>query len=328
VNAFSYASPGSVAEAVKLLSGGGAEVLAGGTDLLSLMKEYVATPKTVVNIKGIKGLSGVTATADGVRIGAVTTLDELAADKTVAAKFPALVEAVKGVMSMQLRAMGTVAGDLLQRPRCWYYRAGYGLLALDPKGESMVVKGDNRYHAILGNTGPAYYVNPSSLAPALVALGAVLNIEGPVGTRAVRASEFYLVPQKNDQREFALKADEIVTSVDILSRGWVNATYEVRQKQSLDWPLAAAAVSLKMESGKVTDADIALGHVAPIPWPSKTAAAALIGKELTVATAEAAADAAVAGAKPLSRNGYKVALARTAVKRAILTAGGMAHGGF
>jgi xanthine dehydrogenase YagS FAD-binding subunit len=184
----------------------------------------------------------------------------------------------------------------------------------------MVTGGDNRYHAILGNQGPAYFVNPSSLAPALVALGAIVNVFGPKGARQVPAERFFRTPAKADEREYDLKPGEIVTEVQVPPPSGTNATYEVREREALDWPLATASVVLDAGGGKVKSARVVLGHVAPVPWRSPEAEAALVGKEPGEAAAQAAGDAAVKNARALSGNAYKVQLARVAVKRAVLEA--------
>jgi xanthine dehydrogenase YagS FAD-binding subunit len=190
---FAYANPSTLKEAVGLLSSrrGEVEILAGGTDLLSLMKNYVAAPQRLVSIKNIAELRGIHSGADGIRIGALTTLQELLDDESIRHDFPALAQAAEGVASMQLRNMGTVGGDLCQRPRCWYFRSGFGLLAQDSQGRSLVTEGDNRYHAILGNRGPAYFVHPSSLAPALIALDARVSIFGPKGENSMLLKDFF-----------------------------------------------------------------------------------------------------------------------------------------
>jgi xanthine dehydrogenase YagS FAD-binding subunit len=322
---FEYASPTTKEQAVQLLGSNwaDAEVLAGGTDLLSLMKDDVVHPKRLVNIKDVAELRGITATRSGLRIGATVTIQELLDHARVAREYPAIYHAAEGITSPQIRSMGTVGGDLCQRPRCWYYRAGFGLLAKDASGEPLVPSGDNRYHAILGNAGPAYFVNPSSLAPALIAYGATVRIQGAKGSRDVAAEKFFVTPQSGDQREYDLKPGEIVTDIIVPSTaGTVSATYEVRQKEALDWPLAAASVALKVTGGKVASARIALGHVAPIPWRATAAEQALVGKPINEDTAKAAGEAAVTGAKSLGRNAYKIQLARVAVKRAVLAAAG------
>jgi xanthine dehydrogenase YagS FAD-binding subunit len=320
---FEYASPTTKEQAVALLGKewGETEVLAGGTDLLSLMKDFIVTPRRVVNIKGIKELDGVMTPRDGsARIGALATIERVI--EVLGRGFPAVTQAASGITSPQIRNMGTVGGDLCQRPRCWYYRAGFGLMAKGENGEPLVPKGDNRYHAILGNDGPAYYVSPSSLAPAFIALNAKIKILGPGGEREIEAEKFFVIPKSDNEREYALKPNEIVTGIFIpRTLGIRNATYEVRQKESLDWPLAAASVALSLDAAKkVKTARVVLGHVAPIPWVSNEAAQFLAGKTINEDVAAEAGKLALASAKPLSHNAYKVQLARVAVKRAILQA--------
>ena len=323
MQAFEYTAPSSAKEAAGLLSSnwGEADVLAGGTDLLSLMKERIHTPKRVVSLKGVRGLGGIAASGGGVQIGAAATLDALLADATIAKSYPSLVQAAEGVTSPQMRAMGTVGGDLLQRPRCWYFRNGYGLLGKDSKGKSLVPEGENQYHAILGNKGPAYFVNASSLAPALIALGASVTLVGPDGEREVDVEKLYQTPKSDRDRETTIKANEILTMIKVPAGG-SNATYEVRQRQLMDWPLAAASVSLTMSGGTVESARVVLGHVAPTPWRSSEAERVLTGKSVSEDVAMQAGKAAVAAATPLSRNKHKVQLASVAVNRAILKAAG------
>jgi xanthine dehydrogenase YagS FAD-binding subunit len=232
-----------------------------------------------------------------------------------------LAQAVDGIRSPQLRAMGTVGGELLQHPRCWYYRAGFGLLALRD-GRSMVTAGDNRYHAILGTEGPAWFVHASSLAPPLLALGARVRVAGPDGERERPLAELYRVPSRDGEREHTLRPGEILTQILVPATAARSATYEVRQHESMDWPLAAAAVALELNGETVKSARVVLGHVAPTPFAAAGAVAALAGKTLTDATIAAAGEAAVAGARPLSGNAYKVQLARVATRRALLRAAG------
>jgi xanthine dehydrogenase YagS FAD-binding subunit len=325
MQAFEYSSPATLPEAVRLLgtSWGEIDVLAGGTDLLSLMKEHIETPKRVVNIKGIKELSGIGSHGAVVRIGAAVTLDEIEQNAEIGRAFPALAQAARGVSSPQIRNMGTVAGDLCQRPRCWYFRNGFGLLAQDQNGKALVPGGENKYHAILGNSGPAYFVSASSFGPPLIALGAKLKLVSASGSREVEVEKFFVTPSSASAREIALGPNELVTEILIPSAPTQNATYEVRQKEALDWPLAAASVALKMAGGKITSARVVLGHVAPTPWVASSAGQFLAGKTVTAETAEAAAKAALEGASPLSQNRYKVQLARVAVKRALLSAAGV-----
>ncbi len=322
---FSYASPKTVKEAVTLLNSnpGEVEVLAGGTDLISLMKEYLATPKLVVNVKEIRELHGVKTEKGWVSIGAATTLDDLSENQMIRTKYPSIYEAAMGITSPQIRNMGTVAGDLCQRPRCWYYRNGYGLLAMD-NGKPLVPNGENRFHAILDNSGPAYFVSPSSFGPALVALGAKVKAVSSSGSREIPAAEFFVKPTSDTQREISLKPNELITAILVPEHPGTNVTYEIRERMAMDWPLAAASIALKMNGGKISEAKVVLGHVAPTPYAATAADQFLAGKSIDEKTAEDAGRQAVEGAKPLSQNAYKVRLAQVAVKRALLQAGGKA----
>lgn len=322
MQAFEYASPTTVKEAVDMLSSkwGEVDILAGGTDLISLMKEYLHTPRRVVNLKGIKELGGIQKTGGGLRIGATVTLDELAENSTARSEYQSLVRAALGVSSPQIRNMGTVGGDLCQRPRCWYFRQGFGILGQDKSGASLVVNGENRYHAIFPQP-PAYFVSASSLGPALIALGAKVKIAGPSGSRELLVERLFVAPRDSSSREIALASNEILTEVIVPSaRGVRNTTYEVRQKEALDWPLVSASVALRMKGSTVTNARVVLGHVGPTPVTAAEAEKALAGKALTQETATEAGKAAVAGARPLTGNTYKVQLARIAVQRALLEA--------
>jgi len=325
MEAFAYARPTTQKEALGYLGASyeDSAILAGGTDLLSLMKNYVVAPKRLVDIRSVKEFGGIAWSNGGGRIGATVTLQELADDPGLQKGFSGLAAAAAGVPSMQIRNMGTVGGDLCQRPRCWYFRNGFGLLARDAKGKALVPGGDNRYHAILGNGGPAYFVNPSGLAPMLIALNAAVEIAGGKAPRKVALDKFFRAPHNEHQREYGLAANEIVTAVLIPegAANWNTATYEVREKKALDWPLATASVALKMDGRTVREARIVMGHVAPVPWRAPEAERALAGKAIDAEAAAKAGEAAVHGAHPLSGNKYKVQLARVAVKRAILAAG-------
>jgi xanthine dehydrogenase YagS FAD-binding subunit len=326
MRAFEFATPTSKDQVSALLGTqwGEVEILAGGTDLVSLMKDEVATPKRLVNIKGIKELHGVGLVPDAVRIGALTTLAEIADDSTIRKEYPTLAEAARDAASPQIRNLATIGGNLCQRPRCWYFRSGHGLLAQGPDGKSLVLDGDNRYHAILGNDGPAYFVSPSTVAPVLIAYQANVSIDGPKGARELPLEKFFVVPKSDQEREHDLKPNEIVTGV-LLPRNLPGAVkvaaYEIRQKEAFDWPYATAAVALTMNGDTVSSARVVMGHVAPVPWLSSEAAEALVGKKITPETADAAGKAAVAKAKSLGHNTQKIQLARVAVKRAILKAG-------
>lgn len=326
MQAFEYARPTTKENAVKLLSSdwGESEILAGGTDLLDRAKDYVSSPKRVVSLQAVKELRGIRfSPTTGLRVGATVTLTEFAENANVKREYPVLSDVADDIGGPQIRNMATVGGNLCQRPRCWYYRAGYGLLAQD-NGKPLVPDGDNRYHAIFGNSGPAYFVSPSSLGPILIALGAKLRLFGPDGARELPIDQFFVTPTSDQQREHALKPNEIITEVIVPpAHGAKCAAYSVEQKEGLDWPLVQAAVVLHMNGKTVKSARVVLGQVAPVPWPSPEAAQALAGKTISEATADEAGKAAASKATPLSKNRYKAQLTRVAVKRAILKA---AHG--
>jgi xanthine dehydrogenase YagS FAD-binding subunit len=325
-----YASPSTKEQAVRLLGTDPAAAvpLAGGSDLLALMKDGVETPKRLVNLKGLDGMVGVRSESGGLRLGALTTLEDLSADAGLGFEYPAVTAALGRVAGPQIRNVATLGGNLLQRPRCWYYRNGFGLLAMKD-GKSMVPSGDYRYHAILGNEGPAYFVQPSTLAPLLIAVGALVVLFGPEGERRIELEKLYRIPKLEEEREHDLKPGEILTDVLLPpAAGRKIASYEVRQRETLDWSLATASVALETDSvGRVSRARIVLGQVAPIPWISMDAAELLKGKSVDAALAAKAGEAAVHASLSLAGNRYKVQLAKVAVKRALMAAVGIEEEG-
>ena len=330
---FEYVSPTNKDQVATLLGEHGS-ILAGGTDLLALMKDDVVAPERPVNIKQIDTLRGVSyQSGNGLRVGALTTVAEFAEDANVQRYYPVLADAANEVASPQIRNLATIGGNMCQRPRCWYFRNGMGLMAKTPDGKSMVVAGDNRYAAILGNSGPAYFVSPSTLAPVLIALGAKIRLYSAKaagsGVRELPLEKFFVIPKSEHELEHDLKPGEMVIEIVVPppAQNLKAASYEVRQRAAFDWPLAQASVALEMDGSTVKSARVVLGHVAPIPWISPEAAQALIGKSISPETAMAAANAAVAQAKSLSHNKYKITLAKAAVKRAILSAAGQTTGG-
>lgn len=329
MKAFAYAAPRTTDEALDMFadSQGHVEFIAGGTDLVGLLRKMVVQPDVVMNLLDIDELRGIERTSEGVSIGAITTLDEVLANPAID-DYPAIKQAIRGINSRQLQCQGTFGGELCQRPRCWYFRAGNGLLA--ERGQ-MVAQGENRYHAVFGNSGAAKFVAASRIAPALVALGARVRILGPtLDDESVLPLEFfYRTPKDESQRENILAPGQFVTHVYLPpADGVASATYEARHGVGPDYPLAAAAAALKIERGVVAEASVVMGHVAPTPWMSPEAASAIVGRAVTPETAAAAGEAAVEKATPLSRNEYKVQLARVCVKRAILLAAGLETGGF
>lgn len=320
MRAFRYVSPETPDAVVAALveHGEQAAVLAGGTDLLSLMKDDIATPEVLISLRRVESLRGVaTLSTGGVSIGATTTLAQILESVELRA-YRGLVQALEGIYSPQMRNMGTLGGELLQRPRCWYYRAGFGLLA-QQGGASMPERGDNRYHAIF-DQGPARFVSPSSSAPALISLGASAELLGRSGSRQVAVADLFRAPTSNGESEHTLEPGEVLVALRLPAAPAACATYEVRHRKTLDWPLATASVAWRENEGKVSEPHVVLGHVAATPWIARATAEALEGQEIASLDRkqiERIADLAVADARPLSGNGYKVHLARTAVKRAI-----------
>jgi len=331
MKAFEYAAPRREHEVCELLAtaGGPAEIVAGGTDVVGLMKKMLVNPSRVVNIKEVASLRGISADSTGVTIGATTTLDEILESPHLDA-FPALKQVIRNIGSPQLQQQGTLGGELCQRPQCWYYRNGYGLL----ESAGLIERGQNRYHAIFGNEGLAKFVSPSRLAPALIALGAQLRVIGS-GESEMRfpVEGLYRTPRSAGERELVLEPDQLVTHVHLPSSGGANsklanASYEVRHGEGPEYPLVACAAALDIQGGLVVNAQIVLGQVAPTPWISAAAGESLLGKPVNAETAREAGEAAVAWATPLSDNGYKVHLAKVAVERAIRLAAGLPTGGF
>jgi xanthine dehydrogenase YagS FAD-binding subunit len=326
---FEYALPETESEALEFLSTvrGRTEVLAGGTDLIPLMQSMLLTPDRVVALAGVRALGVIEDQGARVRIGAMVKLARLL-DSPELEPFRALRQAVESLGSQQLQAQGTLGGELCQKPHCWYFRNGGGLLA--DRGRA-VVAGDNRYHAILGNSGPAKFVSASRTAPALIALGATVRLIGPQPgeEQELPLEELFRAPRQEQEGETVLRPGQIVTHLSLPApAGWTSAHYDVRHGTGPDDPLASAAAALWIESGRVIGARVVLGQVAPTPWLSDEAAQLLLGQRVSQALADAAGNAAVAAATPLSENRYKVQLARVAVKRAVLLAAGLETGGF
>ncbi len=329
MKAFEYAAPHSEREVLELLSAqrGESAVLAGGTDLVGLMKKMIVTPDRVVSLRNVDSLRTIDGDSQGLRVGAMVTLEDLH-DHSASEAYPALRAAIAAIGSLQMQSQGTLGGELCQRPRCWYFRDRHGLLA--DRGR-LVEQGDNRYHAIFGNSGPAKFACPSRLAPALIALGASVRIIGPAdGDETVMPLEdLFRTPKDERQTEHTLEPNQIVSHIILPpTDGRASASYEVHHGSGQDYPLVAAAAAITQSRGVVAEAKIVLGQVAPTPWIANEAMAAIIGLPINDETASAAGEAAVSVATPLSGNEYKVQLARVAVKRAILLAAGLETGGF
>ena len=301
-----------------------AKILAGGTDLLGEMKDYVVTPSRLVNIKTIPELGKIEWEKDGgLRLGALVTLSRVADDAKIRAAYPVLTEAIGLAAMPQVRNAATIAGNLCQRPRCWYYRDEHTVCLKKGGTKCYAVDGENQYHAILGG-GPCFIVHPSDPAPALLALGASVVIESDgKPARTVPLSEFFILPTKDVRRENILAQNEVITHVLVPppAPGTKSAYVKEREKDSYDWALAScAAVITKGADGRIVQARVVLGGVAPIPWRSADAEKALIGQPASAANLAAAAKAALTGASPLALNGYKVPLAEVVVRRALTAA--------
>lgn len=318
---FELARPTSLAQARELRAERPGSVLkAGGVDLIDHLKEHLVEPPRVVDLKSVPGLDQVTVDEQGgLRLGPLVTLAKVAAHAGVARSHPALSAACGEAASPQVRNLATLGGNLLQRPRCWYYRLeSYKCLK---KGGDVcyAIAGENRYHVIFGG-GPSYAVHPSNAALALVAYGATLVLEGPKGRREVPAGEFFTPPTQDAERENQLAPDELLVEVRVPPlAGWRSAYDEVRERAAFDWPLVSVAAALRLEGATVREARLVLGAVAPIPWRSSRAERALVGRDLDAAGADAAARAATVGAAPLSDNGYKVGLVQALVRRTLLS---------
>ncbi len=316
---FAYVRAGSLSEALKRLAGPEARVHAGGTDLLGCLRDEVMPAQSVVSISKLDELRGITALADGgLRIGALTTIAEIAAHPVIKEKYAALSQAAAVVASPQLRNQGTIGGNLCQKSRCWYFRGGYNC---SRKGGEMcyALGGQNQYHCIFGG-GACVYVHPSDTAPALIALDAKVKVAGASGSRTIGLDQFFVSPDKSVTTETALQPGEILTDVLLPApaAGQVSAYRKVRARGSWDFALAGIALAVSSKLGKVERARVVLSGVAPVPWRSPEVEKAITGQRLDAKTVAAAAAASVKGASPLAYNGYKVSLVRGIVEEALL----------
>jgi len=312
---FTYVRPKSIQEAVKQVSSKGARIHAGGTDLLGCLRDEILEASKVVSLRQLKELRRILSTKEGgLRIGALTTLTEVANNQIIKERYPALAQAASEVASPQLRNQGTLGGNLCQKPRCWYYRGEFHCLR---KGgdQCFAYEGENAYHCIFGGN-PCYIVHPSDTAPALLAYDASVRIAGPQGLRTVPLAMFYVLPKEDVRRETVLKPNEIVTEV-LLPATWKGApaTYrKVRARRSWDFAIAGVALALRFRGDKVEKARVVLSGAAPVPWRSKEVEEAITGKPLDAETVSVAAQAAVRKAEPLKQNAYKLPLFRAIVE--------------
>jgi len=296
-----------------------AAVVGGGSEYLQLMKDRVVTPDYVINLKTISGLNYIREERGGFRIGALATLAELEEHDAVKEKLLILSEAAGEAASPQIRNAGTVAGNLCQRPFCWYFRSS-NFNCLRKGGEvCYTVTGDSRFHAILGG-GPSYIVHPSDTAPALVALNAQVKIAGPTGEKTIPLEKFFVLPSVDFKRENILKPDEIVTEIYVPypkygSKGFY---HKVRERLAWDHAIVSVATVIESSNGVVREARVVLGGVAPIPWRASKAEEFLRSKKIDEETAQQASEIALEGAKPLKDNVYKVGMSKSLIQRALL----------
>lgn len=329
MRSFEWADATSVADAVQLLEPADRHAdpdtqprpMGGGQDLLTTMKDGIVRPPRVVNLKTIGGLGGIKLDANQLTIGALATITQLHESALIQQHFPGLAEAAFSVASPQIRNIGTVGGNLCQRPRCWYFRLE-NVICIKKGGSTCYAKdGQNKYNAIFGG-GPSYIVHPSDLAPMLVAMDAKVSTQGPKGVwRTVPLGEFFTLPRDASVRkENVLFDGEIITAIHVPATAMARrSTYlKFKERESLDFAMASVAAALELNADKtVKQARIVLGGVAPIPWRVQKAEAALVGQKCDDATLKHIAELALAGAEPLEHNGYKIPLTKTLVRRAI-----------
>ncbi|MEW5981361.1 MAG: xanthine dehydrogenase family protein subunit M [Acidobacteriota bacterium] len=316
---FAYVRASSLNDAIRQLGADGACAHSGGTDLVGCLRDGVMSAKTVVSLSGLKELRGMTATVDGgLRIGALTTIAEVAADPIVRQKYAALAEASGVIASPQLRNQGTIGGNLNQRPRCWYFRGDY--VCTRKGGDTCyAMDGENQYHAVFGG-GACVIVHPSDTAPALVALDASVRTAGPTGERTIPVEKFFVLPEVDVLKETVLEPGEIVTEVVLPAPpAGVKSSYrKVRARQSWDFALVGVALAVSFRPDRRVDrARVVFSGVAPVPWRSAAVEKAITGQRLDARTIGRAAEAAVVGATPLEKNGYKLPMLRGAVEEAL-----------
>jgi xanthine dehydrogenase YagS FAD-binding subunit len=298
--------------------GKAASFAGGGSDLLQLAKERIIAPDVIVNLKTIKQLDQVTSDSAGVNIGGLITLDAISRNAVVRRDYAVLAEAAESVATPQIRNVGTLAGNVCQRPWCWYFRNGFPCLK-NGGTTCFSAAGENQFHAIFGG-GPSYIVHPSDTAVALVALDARFRIVGPDGERVLPASEFFVLPRDNPARENVLGTEDVLASVQIPGArpGMRSAYHKILDREAWTHAVISVAAVLEMDNAICRSARIVLGGVAPIPWRLPQVEQMLAGQRITPELASAAADASVAGARPLQKNGYKIPLTKGAVRRTLL----------
>jgi xanthine dehydrogenase YagS FAD-binding subunit len=331
---FTNRNPESVGHAVSIARdaiGGGRSVVfaGGGTDLLQLVKERIpnrpgsGAPDVIINLKGIAEMNGVSSRNDGgLAIGGLTTLSAVSANADVSARYNAVAEAAASVATLQMRNVGTIAGNVCQRPWCWYYRNGFDCFKAGGN-QCYSVSGENQLHAIFGG-GPSFIVHPSDVAPALVAFDAVFYVAGSRGERSLAANEFFVLPRDDVRHENVLADDEVLVSIELpATSGNVRSGFrKLMDRATWTHAVGSASVALDMDGDTCRSARIVLGGVAPIPWRVEAAEQMLAGETITAELAEAVGRAAVEGAQPLTKNRYKVPMTQRLVERTVLAVAG------
>ena len=299
-------------------NGSQAMIAGGGSDLLGMVKDRIVAPDVLIHLRAIKGLDQVTAAGGVVNIGGLITLDALSRHPLILRDYAVLAEAAGSVATPQIRNAGTLAGNVCQRPWCWYFRNGFPCFKAGGNA-CYSITGENQFHAIFGG-GPSFIVHPSDTAPALVALDAKFRTVGPKGERTLPASDFFVLPKQNAARENSLGDDEVLATIELPApRPGTRSTYhKVLDREAWTHAVVSAAVVLEMDKDVCRSARVVLGGVAPIPWRVPEAERLLAGQRVTPELAAKVAATAVAGATPLAKNAYKVPLTREIVQRTVL----------
>ena len=323
MNRFAFTDCTTVDQALAELRAGAA-IKAGGIDLLDLMKDGVSAPPRLVNIRNIRALQGIQDGASGLKIGPLVTLAEIQDHKGIREKYAALGDAAGHAATPQIRNMATAGGNLLQRPRCWYFRAPEFHCLKKGGDKCFAIPGEHQYHAIFDNHTCAI-VHPSALAVPLMAMNAQIELTSNSGKRMIPMEQFFVAPQQNVMVENVVRGDELLTAIHVPApaAGTRSAYQKYGEKESFDWPLADAAVVLEMHGQVCRRAAVVLGAAAPVPMRATQAEALLANRPVTEELARAAGRAAMRGATPLERNRYKIPMFETAIYRTILLAAGM-----
>ena len=319
MKAFTLIRAKSLSEAVREAAKPDSEVKAGGVDLLDRMKEGMDSPARVVSIAHLPGMDAIEA-GPPAKIGALATLARISAHADLRRLYPALADAAEGAATPQIRNMATLGGNICQRPRCWYYRGAEFDDCRKKGGATCYAQdGQNRFHAIFDSDLPCCCIHPSATAVALLAYGARLQVVSPGGRRAIALDNFFVRPTEDALRENVLAHGDLIESVTIPApaAGARSVYKKLKEKETFDWPLVEACVNLTVAGGAVREARVVLGSVAPTPHRSAAAEAVLRGAPASPGLATRAAEAAVASARPLAQNAYKVRLARVLLERAL-----------